>query len=386
MEFVLDVAKARTAVTRVFDIAPPKTADGGAVGVRIDATPENTVKFSINGSGVIAASEVEAEVVEPGSAVVALPNVFKAITGFSAYKEESGVGTKTLKVRKGTQSLTLTAKTFYQSRTVNQRRVLQFLDTTVSDLKIVSEDKFVDVPINLVATGMRQVLFSASSGSDTSGFSGVLVEAVDRSIKFVSMNGVCLTEYVCGLPTDAPGTYCVLDSNFVSKLTRVLSKFNKEDAEMPLTLLMTDRIFLFKCDGFMAGVSVMAADFPNYSKLLTIKRKNYVVDTSMLLDNLRNVMFNSDKDDDFRSTLNFHDGELLIRTPSCENDGIPLEGAADGSIHVDFNIYLLESCIRNVDTDLVSFGFKDRHSPALIKPVNIGGGPNTMLSILAPLK
>jgi len=386
MEFILDVVQARSAVSRIFDVAPPKAQDGSVVGVKVEATEDSKVVFSISGAGAIARSEVDADVNHIGSAVVGLPVVFKAIMGFSPFNEESGVGTEKLKIRKGSQSLTITAKTAYKNKYVNQRRVIQFLDTTVSNIQIISEDKFIDLPISTVANGLKRVLFSASSGTDTSGFSGVLVEASENKIKFASMNGVCLTEYSCTLPEGSQETYCVLDSGFVSKLTKVLSKFNKEDGQRSLRLLMTDRMFLFKCDGFMAGVPVMAGEFPNYSSLLAIKRKNFVVDTTILLDNLRNVMFNSDKEDDFRSTLNFHDGELLIRTPSCENDGIVLEDGSGGSLHIDFNIYLLESCIRNVETDLVSFSYKDRNSPVIVKPVNSGEAMNSMFSILAPLK
>ncbi|MCK5021501.1 MAG: hypothetical protein KAS32_31100, partial [Candidatus Peribacteraceae bacterium] len=338
MEFILDVSLARSALSRIFDVAPIKTLEGDTVGVKVEATKDNNVLFSVNGAGVVASSKIEADVNQIGFAIVSLSVLYKAIMGFTPFNSESGVGTDTLKIRVGSQSLTITAKTVYKDRSVRQRRIIQFLDTSVSNLKIISEDRFIDLPINILATGLKKVLFSASSGTDTSGFAGVLVEVFDGRIKFVSMNGVCLTEYSCALPKKSHEIKCMLDSEFVSKLTKVLYKLSKENPERQLRLLITDRMFLFKCADFTVGVPVMVGTFPDYSSLLKIKRKTFVVSVEILLDNLRNIMFNSDKEDDFRASLNFHDGELHIRTLSCENEGIRLEGDAEGNLHIDFNI------------------------------------------------
>jgi len=381
MEFVFDVALAKKAIAYIFDIAPAKSQDGLPLGVKILASVEGVV-FSINGADLFAKSGVVAEVIEEGQAVVGLLPLFKAISGFSPLKD--GLGTNSIKVKSGGQNLTITAKTVYKSKIVNQRRSLSFFDRRVAELQIISEDKFIKLPVGNLVQGIRSVLLSSSGSGDATIFSGALLEVSKNKIKTVGMNGVTLTEFSCSLSADYDTFSCVLDSSYLARINKLLAKL-PADEESLVDVLISDRMFVIKYERLLVGMSVMSSKFPDYSSVLETKRKSIVMDSEIFLDNLRNVMFSSDKEDDFRVTLNFYEGELIIKTPTCENDGIPIVSGIDTNVHIDFNIHLLEACVRNLGAPVFSLSYKDRYSPVVFVPQD-DEAPHSMLTIVAPLK
>jgi len=381
MEFEASVSHLREAVSRVFDVAPSKTQDGATVGVKITATDDGFVSFIVNDTTIVATAKFPASVTEAGTSVVALSTLFKALTGFNLMKE--GSGTSTIRLKKGSQSLYIVATTIYNKKSVKQRRVISFLDTSISDLQIISSNLFVSVPDSILLEGLRHVMVSADGGGPES--KGILISFDAKKLRVVSMSGVSLTEYRG--PCDVSPEYkeCVIDGAFVSKLVKILSKIVKENESQDIRLLLTDRMFIFEIDGFMVGSSVLISSYPDYGSLVSSTRKSFILDKEIFLDNLRNIMYNSDKEDDFRVSLKFFDGQLVVATQSCENEGIPLEGEGEGNLHIDFNIFILESCIRNVPTKYVGLSYKDRKSPIIISPQG-EELDYSLFTILAPLK
>jgi DNA polymerase III sliding clamp (beta) subunit (PCNA family) len=383
MEFVVDVSVIRDAISKIFDVAPSKNHEGSPVGLKINAKEDGIVTFVINDITLVSSSAFSADVKVAGEVIVGLVQMFKAVTGFTPYRE--GKGTKVLKIKKGTQNLFIKAQTFYSDRSIRQKRVLSFLDTVVTDLKIITQDKFVEIPIAAVSTCLRHTMFSVASNSDGGGFAGVLFSLVGDKIYTAGMNGVCLTE--CKVPVESSlgEETCILESVFVAKLSKLLYKITKENKESQMQLLITDRMFLFKSEGFMVGSSILVALFPDYSSILSTERKSFVINTEILLDNLRNVMYSADKTDDFRTTLKFFDGQLIVSTIECENEGILLEKGIKGNLQIDFNVNLLEGSIRSLASEYIEVEYTNRKAPVILKPYNNDSDVH-LLSIVAPLR
>ena len=227
MEFCVSTLEVKSAASKIFNIAPPKNYAGELIGVKILAE-SGEVTFSVNDVELASKSGFCTPIIKDGDVVVGLSALFKVLSGFSEYSD--GKGTKELKFKKGTQRLTITAKTYYGDKAVTQRRYLPFLDTNIPELKITSKDKFKNISASIMARGLSSVLISLPSALGGVDMSGVLFSIEDTTLRVVSTNGVCLTEFEATIDDleDSIGTMsCVLSSTFVSKVCRVLSNIVK---------------------------------------------------------------------------------------------------------------------------------------------------------------
>ena len=383
MEFVFDIDVVQEAISLVFDLAPSKSSNGGPVPIKIRASEElGIVYFSIVDLDSIVRHEVEADVKSSGEAIVGLSNLHKSISGFVARIGDSN-GADKIKFSLGRQALTLTAKAFYGGKTVNQRRSLSILDLTLPTINIPEKSEFVSVPCNLISSALRKVLFSVSAGTSSGSTQGVLFDLQDTVFKMVSTNGVTLTEFRHTLDTSKGSHQCVLMGTFVSKLSRVLSKISPEvEGEPNIYFLMGTNIFWLSYKGLFVGCPLLNSEFPRYSSLFEGKDKKFIVESEVLLDNIRNILFNYDKEDNFRVSLSFMGDEFSVSSPACANEGLPLE-AGGGSLKIDFNAHLLEGAVKNLSSRFFIFSYKDRHTPVIFEPYD---SKVNITSIVAPLK
>jgi DNA polymerase III sliding clamp (beta) subunit (PCNA family) len=143
------------------------------------------------------------------------------------------------------------------------------------------------------------------------------------------------------------------------------------------------KVFWLKLGGFLVGSTTSIQAFPEYKTIFEGRDKKFVINSRVFLDNIRNILFNSPKEDQFRVSLKLSNDGMSISTASCENEGIPIENVVDHSVHLDFNAYFLEACVKNLASDVFVLAYKDRFSPVVLSPFD--GNDNTTI-ILATLK
>jgi len=384
MEFIMDIFEARDVVTCLSDVAPQKTISGLPLGVKIEAFDTGEVVFSVNETSLVSVRKSVAKVASSGSAVVCLETLYKAVIGFSPFNENTNNGVTELRFNKASQNISITTRSAYGKKTVSNKRLLQFLDVSIPGF-LITNDGFITMPLNAVVQGLRSVLSSAASNVDSGGFDGVLFSINKGELKTVSMDGVCLTEFVTSVGDLSWEGSCVLSTGNVTKIVKFLYKLLLGNSEGLVDIFINNRMFMFRVGSFVAGFPLLISKFPEYSALFSADRKNFIIDKKIFLDNLKNISFSSDNSDDFRVVLAFYGGELNISTATCENAGIKLEGGGEGNLHIDFNINILERCVHSMLGDKIIFLYKDRHSPVVIKAATVGE-TSIVRSILAPLR
>lgn len=383
MEFVFEVDTVQEAISLVFDLAPSKSTNGRPVPVKIQSFEDtNMVELSVSESDCVVSYKIVADVRSSGECIVDLSSLYKAITGFVTRIGNSN-GTDVIKFGLGRQTLTLTAKAYYGGKLANQRRTLSILDYTMPAIIPPNNEYFVSLPCALVTSALRKVIFSLPSGSEPGSLNGVLFYINAEVFKVVSTNGVTLTEFKHCIQGNKGQHDCLLGSTFISKLTRTLSKISPEvEGEPDIQFCVGKNVFWFRYKGLIVGSPLLNTAFPDYSLVFKGKEKKFIIQSEVLLDNVRNILFNSDKDDNFRLTLTFMENEFSISSPTCVNEGLPLE-AGRTSLQIDFNAYLLEGIVKNMGSKLFIFSYSDRHSPVVFEPYDSN---IDLVSVVAPLK
>lgn len=380
MRFSIQVDRVQETLSLLHTISPTKVSSGIATPVVVEATDDGFVYFRVVDSETVAKFSVVADVELEGSAIVGLESLYRSVAGF-VVRLSDGDGTDVLKFSKGAQMLTITAKAFYGGRTVNQRRSLQVLDCYVPNIVEPPIGVFIGVPYTKFSKSLKKVLYSISMSTDTVSFSGVLFSVFASKMRLVSTNGITLTQSVYGV--EAKDTECILVGRFVSRLSVVLSRISPEiEGVSDIGIFVDKNIFWIKYKNMLLGGPVQSGKFPKYRSLLEGNNKKFVIDSSIFLDNISSIVFNSNKDDNFRLTFKFMENEFSVHSPTCSNEGLPLY-AGKGSLRIDFNARIIESGVNNLGSDLFVLSYKDRHSPVVLEPYD---SDTDVVSIIAPLK
>jgi DNA polymerase III sliding clamp (beta) subunit (PCNA family) len=197
----------------------------------------------------------------------------------------------------------------------------------------------------------------------------------------MKMNVVSITEYKSsnGLSRDFK---CVIPGKVVGKIIKVLSRNKKED-----------QVYIaFSKDGssmtIYTGVSVVSfplsrEDFRDYSKLLNGYKGCATIDSSVFMDNVKNLWFALNKDDRFRVSLAFNGGEMTLSAGESDNTGIEVLGFNE-EFHIDFNAFLLEAIVKNIPSEHFNIHFKSSSAPVMI--TNTDTTSESIVSVLAPLQ
>lgn len=381
MEVFLDINELQRALFFMFDLSPPKTSSGEQIGISIQAHGDK-VSFYVGTQEALAFSAIQATVVSDGGVTVNLAQLYKAVSGFSP-KSEDGDGVEQVKFSSGAQSLSVFARSVHGGTPISQRRYISFMEAHTINVNVPEEGMFVTIPVAPLIDGAKKAAFSATN-LDESKYDGVLMQVEAGMFKLVSLNGVTLTEYSCRLSKQYSDFKCLLLNTFVTKISRLLSKICPvgEEVDAKVGVYASDRIFWLRYKDYILGVPLSTTDFPDYTMLFKDRDKKFVLPAAIVSDNIRNLLFNSSKTDNFRVTLKFNEGMLSVASPTCENEGIPLEAGKEHSLQIDFNGYLLDGAIRNLDSDFVVFSYKDRHSPVILEPYEPGLGIVTVVSAL----
>lgn len=385
MDFEISTASLKEAISAIFDIVSQKMSDGADMFLKIEACADNMVKFTAHDSLVRAMFASSASVVEAGSVVANLPSLYKAVSGFPTNNKVSGEPVS-VRLRRSGHGLLLTSTVKYGNKNVKQKRTVPLCDGSVPYISVMDDPTFISLDVDVFLDTLKRTLFSMSN--DLSSYGGLNLFLSRDKIRFSSTNGVCLTESTCFVDLPSVGENGVvvrLSPVFSTKLVKVISYLRKSYECQNIDLALHGSTIAFLYVDFTVFSSVCDSGFPNYEALLEEIRRPVLLNTGIVLDNIRNLKYSSDKEDDFRVSLKFCGNDLVISTALCENEGIPIEGDSEVNLHIDFNINLLEQCFSNVDSEYVTLSYKDSHSPVIISPQS-AGDKYTLFSILAPLR
>lgn len=344
MDFVLDTRSAKEVISSVFDTAPPKTTSNYKPGIKIVADDTGHVGFYFADSGISICNTTPCEVRAAGSVQVELVPLFRTISAFTVLKDR--VGTSNIRFLGKDRTLFIKAVTSYKDRKVRQNRTLQNYDVAMPEVKPLKR-VLVELDLNTFSEAMKRIIVSAPNSSDIGGSSGVCFSVSGKEFKLVGMDGPTLTEFVG--PTASvveEDATCVLPSYFISKLSKLLAKYVREEDDDTVSISLNKRTFVIRFDSIVITSSVVNEPFPEYSEVFVEPKKKLILRSDIFLDNIRNIVHSSDADDNFRILIKSLGDELSLSTNSCVNDGIPvIEGS---SFSVEFNAIILESCVRNL--------------------------------------
>jgi len=382
MRFSLPVDKAQEVLSFLRNISPTRTPSGDLTPVRLESFSNNTVLFSVVNGGSVCRYTFPVVVELVGSVVVGLDLLYRAVNGFTV-RFSDGDGTESIKLSKGAQVLTITAKAHYGGKVSSQRRSLHILDCYIPEISVPNKESFVYIPYEKFVKSLRSVVYSVNSSLDASVFNGVLLKYGSNRMDVVATNGVTLTKVSNTLEKSDYNGECALDGGFVSKLSVVLSKISPEmEGEPNIGIFIDKGIFWVLYKDLLVGGPLCSSSFPKYDSLFVGSEKKFILDSSLFIENIKSIIFNSDKDDNFRLTFKFMAGEFSVSSPTCSNEGLPLY-AGSTSLQIDFNAHIIEGAVKNLNSTLFMFSYKDRHSPVILEPYD---SELEIVTIVAPLK
>lgn len=381
MDFVLDTRSAKKLSSSVFDVAPPSTTSDNKPGIKITAKEEGEIEFYFGDTGVAVKSTTNGEVKEAGSVQVELASLFKAVSGFYTLKDR--VGTDKIRFSGDAQKLNVSATSVYKNKKVRQRRGLSNYNVPMFEMPL-NFDSVVDISINVFCNALKRILLSSPSSADVGGFSGVYFCVSGGEFKLVSMDGPTLTEFIGYTSVVAPENFsCVLPTQFVSRLCKLLSKYTseEEDDEEDLSIGLDSKVFFIRFNGNVVASSTINESFPEYESIFSKPKNKIVIETDIFCDNIKNIIHSSDKEDNSRVLVKSLGDEVSLSTESCVNDGIPtIEGSP---FSLEFNGILLESCIRNLVCSEFCMYYTGKESVAIIEPID---GEFKVKTAIAPLR
>ncbi len=344
MDFVLDTRSAKEVISSIFDTAPPKTTSNYKPGIKIIADGTGHVGFYFADSGISVCNTIACEVRAAGSVQVELVPLFRTISAFTVLKDR--VGTSSIRFLGKDLTLSIKAVTSYKDRKVRQNRTLQNYDVTMPEVKSLKR-VLVELDLNTFSEAMKRIIVSAPNSSDIGGSAGVYFSVSGKEFKLVGTDGPTLTEFIGPTATVVEeDSSCVLPSYFISKLSKLLAKYVREEEDDIVSISLNKRMFVVRFDTIVITSSVVNEPFPEYEEIFVEPKKKLVLRSDIFLDNIRNIVHSSDAEDNFRILIKSLGDELSLSTNSCINDGIPvIEGS---SFSVEFNATILENCVRNL--------------------------------------
>ncbi len=236
--------------------------------------------------------------------------------------------------------------TVYKDKKIRQSRTLQNYAVVMPDVKHLKK-VLVELDINVFSEAMKRVIISVPTSSDVGGSAGVYFNVVGKEFKLICTDGPTLTEFVGSTISEVEKeSSCMLPSYFISKLSRLISKYTRGGEEGVISISLNKRVFVVRFDSLVIASSIINESFPDYLGVFIDSKKKIILKSDIFLDNIRNIIYSSDIEDDYRILVKSLGDELSLSTSSCINDGIPIiEGS---SFSVEFNASILESCVRNL--------------------------------------
>jgi len=376
MDFEVKLCALQDVVSSVFDAAPQKMTSGLNSYVRITVDDAGLVHFHFVDTDLIIKTNIIVEKYTVGECSVDLGMLYRAISAFKV--DDDTIST----VKLLSQSISIKNKsTGTGDKSINHRRVIPLFDAPAAGFSDVDNNEPFKIKSGFILEGLKKIAVSLTPYVDKNSLSGVLVDSIDGVIRFVSMNVVSLTEYKIKA-SGCSNFRCVLPGKVVSKIIKVLSKLNYND-QIEVLFSKDGSSITINAGLFLISFPLSKEEFRDYSKLMKDYKNCATIEADTFVENIRNLSFALNKDDQFRVSLAMLNGEMTLSVNESENSGIEVAGFNE-EFHIDFNAFLLEAVLKNIPTDHFNLHFKSNSSPVLI--TNTGTEDYTISSILAPLQ
>jgi DNA polymerase III sliding clamp (beta) subunit (PCNA family) len=374
MEFDVKLSVIQDVMSSVFDIVPQKMSTDVNAYIKLSSDDAGNILIHFTDIDLILKRVASVDRSVSGSCLIDVGLLYRSLSAFTADEDTMSyfkiIG----------QNLTIKTKTKVNNKTVSHKRVIPLFDTSASNFLDMPASDTIDVSTSIFLGGLKKISVSVAGFIDKNTYNGVLLDNDGEILKFVSFNGVSLTEYKIKSNISDIFT-CVIPGKLIPKVMKLLSKISSETFKVGFS--EDKNSFTIQADRFCVSFPLSKEVLRDHKKLLEGYKNCVTIDTELFLENIHNLGFTFDKDDKFRISLGFSNSELTLSSNESENTGIDVIGFND-EFHIDFNAHLLEVLVRNIQTEHFNLMFKESNKPVLVSPTGDCG--YSLVSLLAPLQ
>jgi DNA polymerase III beta subunit len=360
MKFSIPVSYAKKVVSLVRDVVPIRSVSQEAVGILVEPNIETKrVIFTAHGSDtLIRVSVNDADIVEEGRVVVNSALFSNIVSLFSpADNDNVGTGNLTIETVKKNNVVQITSRTTYRgNKSVNNKRLVPLLNAELfPSIQKYSGENSSELPGIIFRDAIDRTAPSVSPSHEAGAISGIYLHAENGEFCAVSTDGVRLAEYKAKLDDPNVSFTAVVPLKFAIKASRAI-----DPSEM-IKIVSSDNIFWISSPGVLVGGVVLRGEFPDYKSFLLERKLEATIDRKLFLDNVRNIDFAGNAEDE-SATLKFSKDKLTVFNTMAENESIDVSFEED--FEIAFNIKLLKSVVSLVGGQTISIGLSSSSGPA----------------------
>lgn len=226
---------------------------------------------------------------------------------------------------------------------------------------------------------LRKTSYAASTDETRRVLTGVCLRFRDNKLTMVATDGkrLSLVEQELEFPTES-GCEMILPPKAVAELSRLLG------GEGAMKIVGQPGQIMFDCDNFRFYSKLIEGTYVSYEAVIpTSCDERVTVNRNELISSIQRVaIMSNDKAHAVR--LAFSDGSLTLSANNTEageaSDVLPIKYAGR-ALSANYNPSYIMDCIRNLDTEEITFELNEGTGPAVLKS---GGVP--FLAVVMPLR
>lgn len=226
---------------------------------------------------------------------------------------------------------------------------------------------------------LRKTAYAASTDETRRVLTGVCLRFRDNKLTMVATDGkrLSLVEQEIEFP-DESACEMILPPKAVAELSRLLG------GEGQMRIIGQTGQIMFDCDTFRFYSKLIEGVYVSYEAVIpTACDERVTVDRNELIASIQRVaIMSNDKSHAVR--LSFADGTLTLSANNTEsgeaNDVLPIKYAGR-AISANYNPNYIMDCIRNLDTEAITFELNEGTGPAVLKSDGV-----PFLCVIMPLR
>lgn len=334
-------------------------------GIKIEAE-KNKVCFTATDLEIGIRYSLEAEVIEPGAAVIPARYITEFVRRLPDvpvfFDSDQATGSVTVKYGQSEAS-------------INGFTVEEFPEFDLPE----SEVKFT-IPVEILKDAVRQVIFAVASDENRPVFTGVLMEIRENQMQLVATDTHRLAWRSVSLENcDNVDIKIIVPGKTLNELARVLSGQEKR-----VKITVTESQILFETDETSMISRLIDGNFPNYRQVIPKEHvSRMVVKTKELAEATeRASLLTKESLSVVRLSLN---DKILVISVNTEAGRIreELPVFQEGSpIQVAFNARYLGDVLKVIGSDEINIEFTGPLSPGILKPTE----DKNFMSLLLPVR
>ena len=353
MKLTISVPDLQYAMRTVKDVVPTSGPLAETMGVLISAKADRAVFTAFNPE-MIAKAIVKASCEEVGDIAADANSLYNAVSSFKPRKDGDGAGTSDITLISSPKSkkLDLLTSTYYSSGSKTPHKKSFPLLNHEFFPELPSADKLkvsFQLQARLLMEALDNVAYAVSSDKSLALFTSVLMRLRKDQLTLFATNGVCLAEYTSKIEYSDKDIDLIIPGTFASKISK---SFFDDDV---LLLSLTDSMLFLKTPNVVLGGTLIKDNYPDYKAVMPTPEVFALVNKHILLDNLRNLMYEASTTENSRVTVTISGEEAFLSCGGSINSSIPAKSAS--TVKFDCNLRFLLSSISNVVGDMLKIGF-----------------------------